>query len=131
MATIRTQRFEFVRKAQDRLTTQAVALGGTTAKFRLAVTWSALPREYPQDDSTGAWFLDLYKSNGDPIVTCAPIRDRTDCLLGVSTAGRPAGAIIAYDPKSRGDLTINAWTTDGVLFLYLPDGFVPNDFAAY
>lgn len=125
------QRLEFVRKAQDRLTTQRVALGGTTATFRLALWWRPLPREWPQDDSTGAWFLDMFRSNGDPIVTCAPVRDRTDCLLGVSTAGRPAGAIIAYDPKARGDLTINAWTTDGVVFLYLPDGFNPSEFAAY
>ena len=131
MGTVRTLRLEFVRKSQDRLTTQRVQLGGTTATYRLAMWWRPLPRTYPQDESTGAWFFDMFTARGAPIVTGAPVRDRTDCLLGVSTAGRPAGAIIAYDPKARGDLTINAWQGDGVLFLYLPDGFVPDDFAAY
>ena len=60
-----------------------------------------------------------------------PVGEVPEALLGVSTLGRPAGALIAYDPKARGDLTINAWTTDGVVFLYLPDGFNPSEFAAY
>ena len=131
MAIVRYQRLEFVRKSQDRLTTNRVQLGGTTATFRLALWWRPMAYSEPQDDSTGAWFFDMFTTRGLPIVTAAPVRDRTDCLLGVSTAGRPPGAIIAYDPKARGDLTINAWQGDGVLFLYLPDGFVPDDFAAY
>lgn len=131
MATIRTQRLEFVRKSQDRLTTNRVALGDNTATFRLEMWWRPLPREYPQEDSTGSWIFGMYTTRGLPIVTGAPVRDRTDCLLGISTAGRPPGAIIAYDPKARGALTINAWQADGVLCLYLPDGFNPSDFAAY
>lgn len=131
MGSVRYQRLEFVRKSQDRLTTNRVQLGDTTATYRMAMWWRPLPREYPQDDSTGAWFFDMFTTRGVPIVTGAPVRDRTDCLLGVSTAGRPVGAIIAYDPKARGDLTINAWQGDGVLLLYLPDGFNPEDFAAY
>jgi len=125
------KRLEFVRQAGDRLPTNRVALGGRTQTYRIIVWWRPLPDRYPQDDVTGAWFLDMSTTRGVPIVNGAPVRDRTDCLLGISTEGRPAGAIIAYDPKQRDTLTASAWTTDGVLLLYLPDGFNPADFSLY
>lgn len=131
MGRVAYQRLNFVRQPGDRLTANRVPLGGRTQTFSLAVWWRPLPDRFPQDEVTGAWFLDMSTTRGVAIVTGAPIRDRTDCLLGISTEGRPAGAIIAYDPRAREALTASAWTTDGVLLLYLPDGFIPADFSLY
>lgn len=133
MPTVAYHRLDFVRQPGDYLQTNRVALDGTTATFRITVYWRPLPRAYPQpaDEVTGAWFMDMATTNDVVIVTGAPMRDRTDTLLGVSTAGRPPGAIVPYDPKAPRSYTLGAWTTQGVLLLYLPGGFVPSDFAAY
>lgn len=131
MGQVDYQRLNFVRQPGDRLTANRVPLGGRTQTFSFAVWWRPMPDRYPQDDVTGAWFLDMATTRGVPIVNSAPIRDRTDCLQGISTEGRPAGAIIAYDPRARETLSSAAWTTDGVLLLYLPSGFDPADFSLY
>ena len=132
MGQVNYQRLDFVsRKSGDVLSTNRVALGGRTATFRIRVWWRPLPEALEQDESTGCWFLSMWTTRGLPIIVNAPMRDRTDCLLGVSTEGRPVGAVVPYDPKVRPSLGINAWRSDGVLLLYLPDGFPPEDFTLY
>ncbi len=78
-----------------------------------------------------SWVLDMSTTDGRVIVNGAWVRDRVDCLLGVSSDGRPAGGIMAYDPKRRGDPGPDAWSTDGVALYYVPGGLDPADFAAY
>ena len=131
MGQVAYERLNFVRQDGDYLTTNRVALGAKTATFRVVVWWRPLPAMLEQDEVTGSWFLSMFTTRGLPIVQNTAMRDRTDCLLGVSTQGRPVGAVVPYDPKSRGVLGPNAWQADGVLLLYLPGGFVPDDFTLY
>jgi flavin reductase (DIM6/NTAB) family NADH-FMN oxidoreductase RutF len=42
-----------------------------------------------------------------------------------------ADAFAGTAPAPGGPFTLGAWTTMGVLLLYLPGGFNPADFAAY
>ncbi len=132
MGIITTLRLEFVRQPGDYLLTSGLKLDGGTATFNLLVFWRPLLRALPpaEDEVTGAWFLTMTTATGVPIVTGAPMRDRTDALLGIATAGRPRGAIVPYDPKAPRPYTLGAWTTMGVALYYLPGGFVPDDFAA-
>lgn len=122
MANLAAQRLDFTTSTGDTLATNRVTLdkGGPTYRMRL--------RRLAQ---AGDWVLDLSTTAGASIVYGAWVRDRTDCLLGITSPGRPKGAIIAYDPKGRGDPGPDAWTLDGVLFLYLPGGFDPEQFSLY
>lgn len=135
MTTLAARRLNFVAQPGDFLPTYRVALDGTTGTWAMTVYWLPMPRAVPQpeDEVTGAWFLDMSTTDDVPIVRGAPMRDRTDVLLGVSSARRPPGAIVPYDPKPypAREFTLGAWTTMGVLLLYLPGGFNPADFAAY
>jgi hypothetical protein len=51
--------------------------------------------------------------------------------MGVSTPGRPAGALISYDPKASGDPTLASYSRGGAGLYYLPDGFDPTSFSLY
>lgn len=115
-------RLDFARAAGDTLATNRIVLdkGGPTYRMRL--------RRLPQATS---WMFDLATTGGSKILTGGLVRDRTDVLLGVTHPQRPKGAVIAYDPKGRGDPGPDAWTLDDVLFLYLPDGFDPVAFSLY
>ncbi len=116
-------RLEFVRAAWDTLASGAVVLDrsvGTTYLIRMR--WMPV---------AVSWALTLLRTSGDVIVSNAAVRDRTDCLLGVSTSGRPRGAIISYDPKGRGDPTLESFSQGGVGLYYLPDGFDPVAFSLY
>jgi hypothetical protein len=120
--TIPIRTFEFTRAPGDYLVTSAVALDAGGPKFRIVMRWQ------PQAES---WVLDLFTSPGATIVTGAWVRDRTDCILGVSTLNRPIGGIMSYDPKRRGEPGLNAYTLDGVKLLYVPLGLNPEDFSLY
>ena len=78
-----------------------------------------------------SWVLDLRLTDGTPITLGVAVRDRTDVLLGCSTLGRPAGAIMSYDPKGRGDPTLSSYATDGVGLYYLPGGLDPQILTVY
>lgn len=93
-------------------------------------TWSIVMRWRP---TAGSWYLTLSTTGGLVVVSGAAVRDRTDVLLGVvpAVAPRPAGAIISYDPKKRGDPTLRSYALDDVRMYYLPGGFNPHDFALY
>lgn len=122
MATLAVHRLEFVRQAWDRLATGRVVLDPDGPTFRMVMWWRPI---------AGSWFLDLSLTTGVVIVTGAPVRDRTDCILGVSTPGRPQGAILSYDPKGRGDPTFDSYSAGGVGLYYVPAGIDPRDFALY
>ena len=89
-----------------------------------AAHWNRILQLAP-DHAAARQRLHFQRVNG------AWVRDRVDCLLGVSSDGRPSGGIMAYDPKRRGDPGVNAWSTDGVALYYVPGGLNPADFAAY
>lgn len=122
MSVIPVRRLEFVRAAWDRLTTNAVTLDVNGPKYALDMRWRPVAE---------SWFLTVRLTSGVVIVSGAPVRDRTDCLLGISTQGRPQGAIISYDPKGRGDPTLTSYSKDDVRLYYLPLGFNPSDFTLY
>jgi hypothetical protein len=122
MTDITIKRLEFARGEGDVLATGRVRLDANGPEYNLFLLWM------PQQAS---WVLDMSTTDGRTIVNGAWIRDRVDCLLGVSSDGRPAGGIMAYDPKRRGDPGPNAWSTDGVALYYVPGGLDPADFAAY
>lgn len=129
MTLIAANRLEFARvppgrdgRPPDVLATNAVTLDPSGPKYAIDMRWRPVAE---------SWFLTLRLTSGAVIVSGAPVRDRTDCLLGVSTPGRPAGAIISYDPKGRGDPTLQSYAKDGVLLVYLPNGFNPADFTLY
>lgn len=119
---ITATRFEFATQAGDTLATNRVVLDKGGLSYRVMLRW------LPQAET---WIFDLATSAGVRIVSGAWVRDRTDLLLGVSTTGRPVGAIMSYDPKRRGDPGPDAWTLDGVLLLYVPAGLVPDEFSLY
>lgn len=121
-STLIVKKLEFVRSAWDTLSTGRVQLDSPGPTFRITMHW------LPQSES---WTLDLFSTAGATIVTGTWIRDRCDCLLGVSTAGRPPGAIMSYNPNFRVDPDLNAFTTGGAMLYYVPAGLNPNDFSAY
>lgn len=131
MASIPIKRLEFTRASGDYLVTGRVQLdqGGPTYRMTL--------QHHPLQGTVaplGRWAFNMSTTTNQIIVSGAWVRDRTSVLLGVSSAGRPLGDIIAYDPKRRGDpwsASAFADDGDGVLMLYLPQGFNPNDFALY
>jgi len=120
--TIAIQSLEFVRAPGDYLVTNRVRLvdGGPT--YRMVMRWMPQP---------AFWVLDIATTGGATIVSGAWVRDRTDCILGVSTTGRPPGAIMSYDPKRRGEPTLTSYYKDGVSLLFVPGGMDPNDFSLY
>lgn len=124
MSTLLDVRFlEFVRgPLRDRLDSGRLVLDPSTAPFRILMLWRP---------TIETWVLDLYRTSGQPIVVGAAVRDRTDVLLGVSTPGRPVGALLSYDPRGRGDPTLASYARDGVRFCYVPAGLDPMDFAAF
>lgn len=92
------------------------------ATYRILMLWRPLAE---------SWVFDLRMTDGTAIWLGAAVRDRTDVLLGCSTPGRPAGAIMSYDPKGRGDPTLTSYAADGVGLYYLPGGLDPAILAAY
>ena len=122
MSVIAVRRLEFVRAPGDRLVTGRVVLDPGGATYRMTLWWRPECR---------TWYLDLSTTGGDVIVTSAPVRDRTDCLLGVSSPGRPRGAIVSYDPQGRGEPTLTSYSDGTTALYYLPDGFNPADFTLY
>lgn len=122
MATINARRLEFVRAPGDVKSTGRVVLDPSGPPYAITMHWRPV---------AGLWFLSLRLATGAWIVRNVALRDRTDCLMGVSAPGRPAGALISYDPKRRGDPGLHSYTRDDVRLYYLPDGFVPEDFSAY
>jgi hypothetical protein len=125
MSTITVKRLEFVRASSDTLTTNAVVLDVDGPKYAIDLRWRPV---------AASWFLTLRLTSGRMIVSGAPVRDRTDCLLGVtppSGTTRPRGAIMSYDPKGRGDPTLESFFADDVRLYYVPAGLDPADFAVY
>jgi hypothetical protein len=132
MTDIAIKRLEFARGEGDVLATGRVRLDAAGPEYNLFLLWMPHRASISQVDAPdGSWVLDMSTTDGRAIVSGAWVRDRVDCLLGVSSDGRPNGGIMAYDPKGRGDPGENAWSTDGVLLLYVPGGLDPADFAAY
>ena len=122
MTDIAIKRLEFARGEGEALATGRVRLDANGPEYNIFLLWM------PQQAS---WVLDMSTTDGRVIVNGAWVRDRVDCLLGVSSDGRPTGGIMAYDPKRRGDPGPDAWSTDGVALYYVPAGPDPADFAAY
>lgn len=122
MTDIAIKRLEFARGPGDVLATGRVRLDAAGPEYRMFLQWRPVQ---------ASWVLNLSTTDGRTIVSGAWVRDRVDCLLGVSSDGRPNGAIMAYDPKRRGDPGPDAFDTDGVALYYVPDGLNPADFAAY
>lgn len=116
------RRLDFARSPGDRLTT-ITRLDDDAPPFFIALWWRP---------TMASWLVDVATSTGAPIVTGTWLRDRTDCLLGIATPGRPRGAIISYDPNGGGDEpTLDSFTTGGAALYYLPDGFEPTTFSLY
>jgi len=117
---------EFVRGGtpaeHDHLVTNRLSLvdGGPT--YRVTMRWMPVQ---------ASWILDMNTTSGRAIVSGAWVRDRVDCLLGISSTDRPPGAIMSYDPKRRGDPTLDSYFKDGVSLLYVPGGLNPDDFSFY
>lgn len=126
MTTIAIKRLEFVSQGGDFLQTNRVRLDDAAGSptYRITMRWA--PR-------CSSWYLTLATTTGTIIVSGARVSDRTDCLLGVSTAGRPLGAIVSFDPSRREDPGQYAYVTngDGVSLYYVPAGLNPADFTAY
>ena len=122
MTDITIKRLEFARGEGEALATGRVRLDANGPEYNMFLLW--MPK-------AASWILDMSTTDGRVIVNGAWVRDRVDCLLGVSSDGRPAGGIMAYDPKRRGDPGPDAWSTDGVALYYVPGGLNPADFAAY
>ena len=122
MTDITIKRLEFARGEGDVLATGRIRLDASGPEYNIFLLYM------PQQAS---WVLDMSTTDGRTIVSGAWVRDRVDCLLGVSSDGRPNGGIMAYDPKRRGDPGPDAWSTDGVALYYVPGGLDPADFAAY
>lgn len=129
MTQTSVRRLEFVRvppssrgTVPDRLDTGIVVLDPSAGTYAITLLWRP---------TCETWYLSLWTTAGTPIVLGTAVRDRVDCLLGISTPGRPAGAIISYDPLRRGDPTLASFA-DGVVGLYyLPAGLDPYSVALY
>lgn len=113
---------QFSKVPGDTKITNRVQLDNPGPSYALTLRW------LPQAE---LWILDLYSTAGVTIVSSAWVLDRTDALLGVSTPGRPKGAIMSYDPLGRGNPGLEAWTTGGHSLYYIPSGLIPSDFSRY
>jgi hypothetical protein len=125
VSTISIKRLEFVRAPGDTLVTNAVVLDVDGPKYAIDMRWRPV---------AASWFLTLRLTSGTVIVSGAPVRDRTDCLLGVTPPPgftRPRGGIMSYDPKARGEPTLTSYFADDVRLYYVPAGLNPADFAVY
>jgi hypothetical protein len=122
VALVPARRLEFVRADWDTLASGSVVLDPSGGTFQVRLRWMPVAE---------SWHLTLSLTSGAVVVSGAAVRDRTDCLAGVSTQGRPRGAIVAYDPRGRGDPTLESFARLGVGLYYLPDGFSPGDFTLY
>lgn len=122
MSTIAVRRLEFARAPGDTLVTSGVVLDVDGPTYAITMQWRPV---------ASSWVLSMRQATGEWIVRGAAVRDRTDCLLGISTPGRPRGAIISYDPKGRGDPGLLSFSSEDVRLYYLPDGYNPEDFARY
>ena len=122
MSVIAVRRLEFARAAWDTLATSGVILDVDGPTYAITMHWRPV---------ASSWVLSMRQAAGAWIVRGVAVRDRTDCLLGISTPGRPRGAIISYDPKGRGDPGLLSFSSEDVRLYYLPDGFNPEDFARY
>ena len=122
VALVPARRLEFVRADWDTLASGSVVLDPGGGTFQIRMRWMPI---------AVSWYLTLSLTSGAVVVSGAAVRDRTDCLMGVSTHGRPRGAIIAYDPRGRGDPTLESFARLGVGLYYLPDGLVLEDFTLY
>ena len=122
MTDITVKRLEFARGPGDVLAAGRIRLDADGPEYRITILW--MPTQ-------GSWVLDMSTTDGRVIVSGAWLRDRVDCLLGVSSNGRPAGGIMAYDPKQRGDPGAEAFSADGVALYYVPGGLNPDDFSTY
>lgn len=115
------ERIELAATEGDRLFAPRVVLDANLPPFGVTLWWR------PQ---ASIWILDLTRSNGSAIVSGTILRDRVDALLGVSTLGRPAGAIVPYAARP-GPLTLEGFTRGSYSLYYLPGGFDPALYAAY
>lgn len=122
MAAINVRRLEFARAAWDTLVTSGVVLDPDGPTYAITMHWRP---------KAATWVLSMRQATGAWVVRGVAVRDRTDCLLGISAPGRPRGAIIAYDPKGRGDPGLTSFSAQDVRLYYLPDGFNPEDFSRY
>jgi len=108
---------QFARVPGDFKSTNRVQLDNPGPSFGITLRWM------PQ---AGIWTLDLF-SGSTVLARGCWVRDRTDCLLGISTPGRPLGAIMSYDPLRRGQPGLDAYTTGGCGLYYIPTGLNPVD----
>jgi hypothetical protein len=122
VTALAVRRLEFARAAWDTLVSGAVVLDVNGPQYFISMAWK------PTAES---WYLTLRQTSGAIIVSGTAVRDRTDCLMGVSTPGRPRGAIMSYDPKGRGDPTLQSFSMLGVGLYYVPAGIDPATFALY
>lgn len=123
MTAVAARRLEFVRGPQrDRLDSGRVVLDPNGATFRILMLWRPIAE---------SWVFDLRLTSGAAITLGEAVRDRTDLLLGCSTLGRPVGAIMSYDPKGRGDPTLESYSTGGAGLYYFPGGVDPSLLAVY
>lgn len=124
-APVQCRDLALVRNPGDHIVSGRVVLDdgmGGTPQFQVDVAW------IPQ---TNLWLLSLKTAGGAPIGLGLPLRDRTDCLLGVSTPGRPAGALFPYDPGRRGDPTLDSFYLGTARLYYAPLGLPLGGFAVY
>ena len=127
MAT-RAKILEFANSSGDRLRTNRLRLESGGPTYVITLDWLPLA-----DEGLGCWAFSMASTAGATAADRAVVggvflRDRTDALSGIVTPSRPPGAIMPYSATMRGDPRRDAFSTEGHLLLYLPDGYDPEDF---
>ena len=121
MTTVRV--IEFANNDGDRLRTSRVRLDRTGPTYTMILDFLPVA-----DEEQGAWALTMRTTNGEPIVSGAFLRNRVDVLDGITSEGRPPGAIAPYNPATSEDPRRYGFESGGFQLLYLPDGFDPSVF---
>lgn len=121
-AILKIRTLTFSQAEGDYLSTGRVTLDTLGPTYRIVLRWSPVQ---------ATWNLDLATTSGTSIVSGTWVRDRVDCLLGVSTVGRPKGAIVAINPKTRADPDLDSFVLGVSTLYYVPAGLRPKDFTLY
>lgn len=123
MADQSVQVFAFASAPGDRLRSRRVLIDGVAYVVTLEY------RPLIEETSGGAWLLSLATTGGQQVIQGALLRGRVDALYGIVAETRPPGAIIPYNATDHGDPRAGAFSDDGWLLCYFPNGYVPEDFA--
>jgi hypothetical protein len=121
LLTPKPRDLQIVRNPGDHLISNRIVLDDNGGVFAIDLAFQMVPN---------FWSCTITRATGETIVSGVALRDRTDVLMGVSTPGRPRGALFPYDPR-RVDPGLDAFLLGTAKLYYAPGGLPLGFFALF